>query len=159
MSVWKEINAERYDEMLGVLPPEIMTGLGFLVGEPFSHVPCPVTGRIAPNFAAFAQVEGRFFEGPNMTLAQFKRLTAAEVLSGAGEDAGLLREFSCVGPCLTLGKVVGETPKFWLYREWRGGDAYAEKVSRIGKGHGRHIEPCRSCRDHAQTSYPNGYMD
>lgn len=34
MTQWIEVTEERYDEMLGVLPPEIMTGLGFLVGEP-----------------------------------------------------------------------------------------------------------------------------
>ena len=22
-----------------------------------------------------------------------------------------------------------------------------------------HVEPCRSCEDHPQTTYPNGYMD
>lgn len=34
---FKSITVERYDEMLCVLPPEVMTGCGFLLGEPQDH--------------------------------------------------------------------------------------------------------------------------
>ena len=79
---WIEVSEERYDEMLGVLPPEIMTGLGFLVGEPSDHVYCSVTGRLAPNFQPFAQIAGKFYEGALcMTLPEFKKVTAADVLA------------------------------------------------------------------------------
>lgn len=33
----KEINAKRYDEMLGALPPIKMTGNGFLVDEAYDY--------------------------------------------------------------------------------------------------------------------------
>lgn len=80
----------------------------------------------------------------------------------------LVREFSPAGPCLTLGLFVKRTPKFIMFREWLGGDRYADKVSRVGgwkveiRPKARayiHTEPCPSCRDHPETSYPNGYTD
>jgi hypothetical protein len=65
-----------------------------------------------------------------------------------------LRTFSAIGPCITEGELVGETAKFWLYKQaWGDG-----KVRKMKKGR-PHIEPCGSCRDHPQTQYPNGYMD
>ena len=70
----------------------------------------------------------------------------------------IVRRFSPCGPCLTEGLLVRETAKFYVFREWRGGDRYEEKESRIAKDR-THIKSCHSCRDHAQTSYPNGYMD
>lgn len=75
----------------------------------------------------------------------------------------IVRAFSRCGPCLTLGKLVKETAKFYVYDEWQGGDKYEgrTKVKKElpGQWSRAHIEPCRSCRDHAQTQYPNGYMD
>ncbi len=75
-----------------------------------------------------------------------------------------VREFSAAGPCLVHGIFVKRTDKFIFFREWQGGDNYATKISRIGgwkvtEGDYVHTEPCRSCRDHTSTRYPNGYMD
>lgn len=70
-----------------------------------------------------------------------------------------LREFSAAGPCLTLGRVVRETPNFWFYRKWRGGPDFDPAQTRAGKIPGRHTDPCPSCRDHPRTQYPNGYQD
>jgi hypothetical protein len=76
----------------------------------------------------------------------------------------IVRSFSPYGPCLTLGRLTKTTAQFYCYDEWRGGDKYegAKKVRRpdVGGHYSRaHIEPCYSCRDHAKTNYPNGYMD
>lgn len=71
-----------------------------------------------------------------------------------------LREFSAAGPCLTYkyGEVVGETPKFWVYRARSNG--YGEEVgTRRVKKSSVHTEPCLSCTDHPETHYPYGYMD
>lgn len=73
-----------------------------------------------------------------------------------------VREFSPAGPCLVLGEFVKRSPKFIFFREWLGSTRYADRVSRVGgwkvtDGDYIHIEPCRSCRDHPKTSYPNGY--
>ena len=70
----------------------------------------------------------------------------------------IVREFSPAGPCLTLGRLTRETAHFYCYDEWHGGDHFhgAKKVKKIDRAH---IEPCRSCRDHAATMYPHGYMD
>jgi hypothetical protein len=76
----------------------------------------------------------------------------------------IVREFSPAGPCLTLGKLVRETPQFYVYTEWRGGETFGpaeRKVRKKTPGHysRAHVEPCHSCRDHPKTQYPNGYMD
>jgi hypothetical protein len=69
----------------------------------------------------------------------------------------LVRRFSAIGPCLTEGRFVKETAKFVVFEEWHGGDRYSG-IKRIAKGR-VHTEPCRCCRDHSETMYPNGYMD
>jgi hypothetical protein len=85
---WTEVSEERFDDMLGVLPPEIMTGLGFLVGEPSDHVICGVTGRLAANYQPFAHIGEKFYGADRcMTVAEFKRLTAQDVLDGAQVSA------------------------------------------------------------------------
>ncbi len=81
----------------------------------------------------------------------------------------LVRKFSSAGPCITLGQFVRRTSMTIIYREWLGGDNYG-KERRVGgwKVHGNmyhnrrayiHIKPCPSCKDHAETVYPHGYMD
>jgi hypothetical protein len=70
----------------------------------------------------------------------------------------LVREFSPCGPCLTLGTLIHRTEKTVIFR-----DRYTGKRGRRGgwkvEGGYIHLEPCSSCRDHAATQYPNGYMD
>lgn len=73
--------------------------------------------------------------------------------------AQTVRKFSSYGPCIILGEFVKRTPKFIFYRDRSDG-----KVKRVGgwkvtEGDYIHTEPCKSCRDHAATQYPNGYMD
>jgi len=68
----QECTAERYDEMLGVLPPAIWLSKGFLVGEPFEHRTCKVTNIVRASYAAFFQKNGKFYEGDNMTMPEFK---------------------------------------------------------------------------------------
>jgi hypothetical protein len=81
----------------------------------------------------------------------------------AKEKPIIVRAFSCCGPCLILGKLTKQTAQFYCYDEWQGGDRYegAKRVRKETPEHysGAHIEPCPSCRDHAKTQYPNGYMD
>jgi hypothetical protein len=67
----------------------------------------------------------------------------------------IVREFSAYGPCLTLGKLVGRTKKFYAYDEWKGGKRYEGRRRVLQRS--THIEPCPSCRDHPKTQYPNGY--
>lgn len=68
---WSEVTEERYFEMLEVLPPAIMTPLGFLVGEPWDHH--AVTGQ--PRYAAFTAKFGKYYEASRpMTIKEFKSL-------------------------------------------------------------------------------------
>jgi hypothetical protein len=77
---WKPIDESRYWEMLGMLPPAAQTGIGFLLGEPYSHRLCTVTGNGAATFSAFAEHAGAFFEAARpLTVAEFRRVTAADI--------------------------------------------------------------------------------
>jgi hypothetical protein len=69
----KECTEERYDEMLGILPPALWLSYGFLVGEPSTHRKCKVKGNVMPTYAAFFYAFGRFFEGDDMTVSEFMR--------------------------------------------------------------------------------------
>jgi hypothetical protein len=70
-----------------------------------------------------------------------------------------VREFSAAGPCLTLGELVRETPRFYVIKPRPNG--YGEEPERrVGKRGGLvHCEPCRCCLDHPETQYPDGYLD
>jgi hypothetical protein len=83
---WKKVSAERYDEMLGILPPEIMLGYGFLVGEPYDYRTCAVTGQGAQTFSAFVMqgdYEGFFEANQPLTKNEFKALDAASIKEAA----------------------------------------------------------------------------
>lgn len=67
MIQWQETTQERFDEMLGVLPPASMSGGGFLVGEAMNHR----DGR--PTFEAYLERDGQFFVSKDdVTFAEFK---------------------------------------------------------------------------------------
>jgi len=75
MTTWIEVPEARYWEMLECLPPEIMTGHGFLVGEPWDH---NAAGQ--PRFSAFVELNGKHYESAEpLTVAQFKALKTEEI--------------------------------------------------------------------------------
>lgn len=78
---WREVTADRYDEMLGVVPPAVQTAAGFLVGEPWRHKRCEATGREdQPAFAAFVDRNGRYFEASEpMTVAEFRAFNPRDI--------------------------------------------------------------------------------
>jgi hypothetical protein len=78
---WKRIDEARFWEMLGILPPALQTGLGFLVGEAYTHRPCAVSGGFTAAYSAFAETGGAFYEstGP-MTRAEFRAINSGHVL-------------------------------------------------------------------------------
>ena len=53
MAPFKECTEKRFDEMLGILPPALWIGKGFLVGEPMTHRVCKVQGYVCPTYSAF----------------------------------------------------------------------------------------------------------
>jgi hypothetical protein len=66
----KECSEERYDEMLGILPPTVWVGKGFLVGEPHDHRACKITGNSA-NVCCLLRRLRRYYEGDPMTVVEF----------------------------------------------------------------------------------------
>lgn len=77
---WKPTTKEAYWEMLEILPPAVMTGYGFLVGEPFIHRVCKVTNKFAPAFEAFLELNNKYFVAAEpMTVGEFKTLKPADM--------------------------------------------------------------------------------
>jgi len=76
---WKQVSSDRFDDMLGVLPPVAFTGSGFMVGEAWTHR--IVDGREYPAYAGFKHIEGKFYEclAP-LTVTEFKAVTVADVV-------------------------------------------------------------------------------
>ena len=69
---WKPIDEADYDDALGMLPPALQTGIGFLMGEPATHRTCSVHGGVKPTFAAFIHKGERFFKADRpLTIAEF----------------------------------------------------------------------------------------
>lgn len=66
-----------------------------------------------------------------------------------------VREFSAIGPCITLGELTKQTPNTVTFRK-RDGATGRRGGYRLKSGL-IHTVACRSCRDHAQSQYPNGY--
>lgn len=72
--MWTQVEEARYDEMLSLLPPALLTVNGFLVGEPHDYRKCNATGGFRACYAAFVTRNGKFFEGPNLTVSEFHKL-------------------------------------------------------------------------------------
>jgi len=64
----EEIDEEMYDYFLGVLPPRVMKGYGFLVGEPHSH-----NSQGHAVYSAFYQSPNgkQFYYGGHKTVKEF----------------------------------------------------------------------------------------
>ena len=84
----EEVTEERYYEMLGVLPPERMSGGAFLVGEPVDH-----NGHFRYDYY-FAK-DGRYYHGGLNTTREFDTLYEAE-LSKRGSTGGGFAKGLCV---------------------------------------------------------------
>ena len=80
MTKWIETTEERYDEMLGVLPPAYWSSIGFLVGEPMDH-----NANGQPRFSAFVRIGKRYFGAVEpLTIAEFRQIRPDDVLEGKG---------------------------------------------------------------------------
>jgi hypothetical protein len=66
---WHETTEERFNEMLEVLPPILLDGDSFLVGEPFDHD----AGNGRPRFSGFIFTANKFYASNRpMTCNEFK---------------------------------------------------------------------------------------
>lgn len=71
MATFKAVSEERYFEMLEVLPPAVMDGKGFLVGEAVDHR--SETGW--PRFEAFIEYNGKYYQATEpMTAKEYRTL-------------------------------------------------------------------------------------
>ena len=77
---WIETTLEKYDEMLGCLPPAVCNSGGFMVGEPHDH--CAKTGKA--RFQAYVHIKGKYYAASRpMTIAEFKLLTKEVIMQAA----------------------------------------------------------------------------
>ena len=79
---FKEISAERYDEMLNILPPAIFERWGFVLGEAQTDRVCRVRGDMRTVYPAFVRFrengvgDWRHFEAVGgMTISEFSTLS------------------------------------------------------------------------------------
>ena len=85
----EEVTEERYYEMLGVLPPERMSGGAFLVGEPVDAA----NGQFRYDY--YFALDGRYYHGGLLTTREFDTLYEAE-LSKRGSTGGGFAKGLCV---------------------------------------------------------------
>lgn len=79
---WKPCSAERFNEMLNILPPRLMERGGFLVGEPWCHRLCRYSGQERAAFAAFVKIGEDHFEAIEpVTAGEFRAMTRETVIA------------------------------------------------------------------------------
>lgn len=82
---WRRSTEAKYWEMMGVLPPAASRGLGFLVGEPWDHGPCPWRKGDWPRFECWLTIptDGmgeRYVVGSRpITAQEFARITQSDL--------------------------------------------------------------------------------
>jgi hypothetical protein len=77
---FKPCSEEDFNDKFEVLPPIGMSRSGFLVGEPWSHRTCRVTGRYLPTYQAMVKRNGRCFQScEGITLPEWRELDIASL--------------------------------------------------------------------------------
>jgi hypothetical protein len=81
MTSFRPVTAERYDEFLNILPPALWEpSKGFIVGEPYTHRQCEVSGQFRAAYSAFVRMDGKFYEATApMTAPEFRKLERADI--------------------------------------------------------------------------------
>ncbi len=86
---FKPCDLKRYDELLEVLPPLAWVRKGFLVGEPWSHRECTITGKYLPTYQAMvcqSALNGRYFESTSgITVPEWRALNPVTLKIEKGE--------------------------------------------------------------------------
>lgn len=103
---WKRTTEKIYDYALGVVPPEVMAGGDFLLGEPQSHRRCSVGLEITPVFDGYAQRGDKFY-------ATSEPVSAAEFVAARQKlDEAIAKENPEAGsPRQALEKLVSQAVK------------------------------------------------
>jgi hypothetical protein len=61
-TTWEPCMESRFWEMLGCVPPAYQSGGAFLMGEPYTHRKCRVTGEIRGAYQGFREHENEGFQ-------------------------------------------------------------------------------------------------
>ena len=79
----KEVSQEKYDEMLGALPPIRMTDNAFLVGEAYDHAK-DLSGRFGARYDLYFMEKGKCFYGGLTSVGDFDAFVIKEVCGHCG---------------------------------------------------------------------------
>jgi hypothetical protein len=78
---WTEVSADRFNEMLGVLPPAHHLTFGFLVGEAYTHRKCHVSKRTLPAYRAYIERGQRYYTcSEPLTIPEFREVLPHEII-------------------------------------------------------------------------------
>jgi hypothetical protein len=61
-ATWQSCTEETFWEMLGCVPPAYHAGGAFLVGEPYSHRRCRITGEVRATYQGYREFSCANFE-------------------------------------------------------------------------------------------------
>ena len=75
---FKKCDRARYMELLEVVFPVAQRSTGFLVGEPYTHRECTVTGRYLPAYTPVVEWGSVYWEGTTaITVPEWRALNPA----------------------------------------------------------------------------------
>jgi hypothetical protein len=77
-----EITAEKYDDMLNILPPILWAGGAFMVSEPNDHRKCRAKPDewMYPTYHGYWQLDGKHYAADtDLTVAEFKAITGHDM--------------------------------------------------------------------------------
>jgi hypothetical protein len=84
MTIFKQVSEDRYYDMLGAVPPRLMTGTAFLVGEAYDTRQCAITKLHCFTYEAFMERDDKFYEASEpMTVAEFQDMLSLNPSAGA----------------------------------------------------------------------------
>jgi len=86
----KEVTAEKYEEMLGCLPPERMTSNAFLVGEPVCH-----NSEGKPMFDLYFTEGEKYYYGGLATVSDFNTWIIGRKCTKCGDELSINDDLEC----------------------------------------------------------------
>jgi hypothetical protein len=82
-----KVTEDKFDEMLGCVPPIEWERNRFLVGEPNDHRRCRVTGRFLETYHGYWRFDGQCYgAAEDTTIPEFRAIGRSEVTDPANEQ-------------------------------------------------------------------------
>lgn len=83
-TTWKRVSAERYEDLLNILPPIDFDGNSFLVGEAADHRVCTRSGKLNASYTGLVCIGTDYYESLDpLTRREFRELPRWQILASA----------------------------------------------------------------------------